>query len=542
VSAVAAKAAVVALVPGPRKPSGTATKSTKSARPRKMSPAVAARRLVAKFAPVSGELPRLWVPASEQWVDTTRGRVALDGYSFMQAVRWVVGSGCYVAARSSGNRGMDRTTLRVAQELAALSPCRPGVAFLARRLGLCARAVQYHLQMLREAGLLVYVEKGTRHRGAGARASEYALVIPPAYDAALGIRTTGEGPARRVTGIAEAGRAVVAKLGRKAARKIRAPRAAAAGSAAKTAAKPQVSGPEKAAAAVVSDLSGGVVDNSGDSTGRCTPMEGVTAGSSPELSPVVPLEAQLAGGKHDHAPSTHQEPAPTTGTDGPAAPRTPGRRTLNKVGRRFQLAAELVREVGWLAKASVPRVAWVVGEVSDAGWTCTEVAAWLATVDAPTEGARRPSGLLASRLRGVTSLPGWRTPAERDIQVEHWRDSARAAQARHADHVWNGGIWQLPVAAELAADVESAFAAIDQARDGVVDVTVHHVDDQVLKLEDLTRDQVLELRALGERDHDAVLSTVDLMGEAFARRLYTHRLVDWVLHKQRTAAPAPVAW
>ncbi|MGW0665332.1 transcriptional regulator [Streptodolium elevatio] len=526
-SAVAAEAAVVALVPGPRKPSGTSSKSKAAARPRKVSPAVAAQRLLAKFAPVSGELPRLWVPESEQTVKATRGRVTQDGYSWMQSAHWTVGSGCYVPVRSHGPRAMNATTLRLGQELAALSPCRPGVEYLARRLKMSERAVEYHLGMLREAGLLVYIEKGTRYRGKGARASEFALVIPPAYDAALGIRTTGEGPSRRATGIAEAGRELVAKLGRKASRKIRAPRATAVEPAAESSAKPQVNAPENTPAAAVADPSGGAVDNSGDSSSRCTPMEGVTAGFSPGLSLVVPLEAQLAGGTHDHAPSTHQKPA---------------RRTVNKVGRRFQLAAELVREIGWLAKASVPRVAWVVGEVSDAGWTCAQVAAWLATVDAPTEGARRPSGLLASRLRGVTGLPGWRTAAERAGQVEHWRDSARATRARHADQVWNGGIWQLPVTAELAADVESAFAAIDQARDGVDGVSVHHVDDQVLELEDLSRDQVLELRRLGEQDHDAVLSTIDLMGEDFARRLYTNRLVDWVLHKQRTAAPAPAAW
>ncbi|MEU8136533.1 transcriptional regulator [Streptodolium elevatio] len=368
------------------------------------------------------------------------------------------------------------------------------------------------------------MEKGYRRRDLRGQASEFALVIPPAYDAALGIRTTGEGPSRRVTGIAEAGRAMVAKLGRKASRKVRAPRTAATGSGTGRVEKPQVSGPETAAAEAAKDGSEGAVDNSG----RCTPMEVLTAASSPELSLGVPLEAGLASGTYDHAPSTHQDPAPTT-------PAKPARRTLNKVSRRFRLAAELVREVSWLARASVPRVAWVVREVSDAGWTCQEVAAWLATVDAPADGARRPSGLLASRLRGVTGLRGWRTAAERAGQVEHWRDSARA---RHAEHV-RSGPWQLPVTPELAADVESAFAAIDQAPDGA---TVHHVDDLVPVLEDLTRDQVVELRRLGEQDPDAVLSTIDLMGEAFARRLYTHRLVDWVLHRQRTAAPTPAAW
>ncbi|WP_345679965.1 helix-turn-helix domain-containing protein [Yinghuangia aomiensis] len=433
---------------------------------------------------------------------------------------------------------MNVTTLRVAQELAALSPCRPGVEFLARRLKMSERAVEYHLGMLRESGLLVYIEKGTRYRGKAARASEFALVIPPAYDAALGIRTTGEGPTRRMTGIAEAGRDLVARLARKASRKVRAPRTAATVPGTGPVAKPQVNVPEETLAGGETDGSGAAVDHSG----RCTPMQARTSGSSTGLSPVVPLETGLASGTHDHAPGTDTTTAPSTAAEQQTAPCEPRRRALNKVGRRFHLAAALVREISWLAKASVPRVAWVVGEVSDAGWTCAEVAAWLATVDAPAAGARRPSGLLASRLRGVTTLRGWRTAAERAVQVEHWRDSARAARARHAEHVWMSGTWQLPVTAEPAADVESAFASVDQARDGVDGATVHHVDDQVLELEDLTRDEVLQLRRLGEQDHDAVLSTIDLMGEAFARRLYTNRLVDWVLHKQRTAAPAAVAW
>ncbi|MGR6998783.1 transcriptional regulator [Yinghuangia aomiensis] len=496
-----------------------------------MTAAGAMRRLVERFAPVSGELPRVWVPASEQWVETTRGRVTQDGYSWMQSAHWVVGSGCYVPVRSHGPRAMNVTTLRVAQELAVLSPCRPGVEFLAWRLRMSERAVEYHLSMLRESGLLAYVEKGTRYRGKRARASEFALVIPPQFDAALGIRTTGEGPGRRVTGIAEAGRDLVAKLARKAARKVRAPRTAAGRSGVGSAAKQQVGAPDEAAAESVSGGIEGVVDGHP----RCTPMEAGTEGFSGAALSGVPLEAGLASGKNDHAPDEHQ--ASTAG------PRKGVRRKVNKVRRRFQLAAELIRGIGWLSQAHIPRVAWVVGEVSDAGWTPDEVTAWLAaTGDAPTAGTWRPSGLLASRLRGVTGLPGWRTAAERAEQVEHWRDSRRAARARHTDQLWMSGDWQAPTTPDLVADVESAFAAMRQLPDDIDGATVHHTDDPVPALEDLTPDQVIELRGLGMRDHNAVLSTIDLMGEVFARRLYTHRLVDWVLHQQHAAATAGVPW
>ncbi|MFZ3475940.1 hypothetical protein ACODT4_43910 [Streptomyces sp. 2.9] len=40
-------------------------------------------------------LPGLFVPEASQWLTTTSGRVALDGYSWMQAVHWVAGAGVY---------------------------------------------------------------------------------------------------------------------------------------------------------------------------------------------------------------------------------------------------------------------------------------------------------------------------------------------------------------------------------------------------------------------------------------------------------------
>ncbi|MGR6998990.1 hypothetical protein ACU686_13990 [Yinghuangia aomiensis] len=57
-----------------------------------------------------------------------------------------------------------------------------------------------------------------------------------------------------------------------------------------------------------------------------------------------------------------------------------------------------------------------------------------------------------------------------------------------------------------------------------------------------TPDQVITLRALGQRDHDAVLSMIGLTGEAFAKPLYTHRPVDWVLRRQHALATPGVSW
>ncbi len=164
--------------------------------------------------------PKLRIHAREQWASTTSGRITTDPFTWMQAVHWVVGTGAYTPDRTHGPR-MGTTTVQVAQVLAELNPCRPGVEYLTRRTGLSRRTVQYHLEMLRESGLLAYVVKGTRVRGARPRASEFVRTIPAAYDTALGIRTRGTGPTRRVIGIADEGRALVAKLAKKAARKVR---------------------------------------------------------------------------------------------------------------------------------------------------------------------------------------------------------------------------------------------------------------------------------------------------------------------------------
>ncbi|MGW7071839.1 hypothetical protein ACWGII_30745 [Streptomyces sp. NPDC054855] len=131
--------------------------------------------------------------------------------------------------RSHGPRSFGPTTLRVAQELAQLFPCRPGIEYLVRRTGLSERSVEYHLGMLREAGLLAWIVKGTRVSGGPAQASEFARVIPVEFDVVLGIRTVQRDQGapsytRAVSGIAETGREAMAKLAKKASTKVRRPR------------------------------------------------------------------------------------------------------------------------------------------------------------------------------------------------------------------------------------------------------------------------------------------------------------------------------
>lgn len=377
--------------------------------------------------------------AAQQWATTTVCRYARDSYSWMQAVHWVHGADVYVPAREHGPQ-FGETTVRIAQLLAPLAECRPSVDWIARTLKLSERTVQYHLGMLREAGLLVYVSvprwvKGERRPQ---EAAEFARVIPPTFDEALGIRTVVEEgrPAveRRPVGIAEKGRSLIGVLAEKAARKVRKKRRA--------------------------------------GRGRCTPMQVPQQGTTSPSTTTFPSEAELA-----------------SGADRPTTPKTakPHRagRKLNAVGRRHQLAGELVRRVPWMGHLRAEgraRVAWQVREVADAGWTADEVIAWLDL--GPAAGhVHRPSGFLAARLRGATTI--WATPAQRDSGRVAAADSRRTEKARHADrdHTGLNAPAQHRIADRVMAELRAGVAAYKartaaQGLDDLMPVTVPDLTDE----------------------------------------------------------------
>ncbi|MFD3680588.1 winged helix-turn-helix domain-containing protein [Streptomyces sp. NPDC058613] len=442
-------------------------------------------------------LPGLFVPAASQWLSSSAGRVALDGYSWMQAVHWVAGAGLYEPRRhrSHGPRSFGPTTVRVAQELAELFPCRPGIGYLVRRTGLSERSVEYHLQMLREAGLLAYIVRGTRVRGEAAQASEFARMIPVEFDVALGIRTvlrddTAPEYTRAVCGIAEAGRELIAKLARKASRKERKPRE-------KSSSKGAREGAEQR---VVTAVSG---------EARCTPMQVGTSGLSTAGATSLPPESKLASGQSD-------SPTPKK------VKRVP--RKLNDVGRRFQLASELIRQVPWMGRASVPRIAWILKEVSDAGWTADEVIAFLDLGDAP-ERVHRPSGFLAGRL--ATAAAQWPTTEGRARAVQAYRDSRRAEQARHQE--WEGH-WQAPTSKSVRRLV---IASIPRQQQPADDAQGEILPAQT-GIDDLDQEQRRELRAMARGEFTRgettlVTGAVDTFGQAAAERLYGADLVQRAL-------------
>ncbi|MGW5115921.1 helix-turn-helix domain-containing protein [Streptomyces noursei] len=357
-------------------------------------------------------------------------------------MHWVARANRYAPRRSHGPC-FGATTIRLARWLARLSPCRPSVSYLARRLKVSERTVQYHLAILREAGLLAYVVRGTRRRGAPPLASEFARVIPAEFDHALGIRTTGEGPMRRMTGIAERGRTEIARLARAAATRR-----------------------------------------------RCTPKKVSPVLSSPSGDTSLPPETTVVS---------------DTGI----------RQRVNRVGRRHQLARELVREVGWLARTPVPRVAWVLRHLADAGWTTSEVHAWLHLRGGTGQRVHRPSGLLATLVAGAESTLD--TPAKRAAAVDDWRDAR--LRTRQRPQQW-ASAWQSPRSPAVLRVLTPALSQSTRPDATLENPTPEH----------LTADEVQTLRetANGEfmtGETTLITAAVDAWGLPMTQRVYGAGLV-----------------
>lgn len=465
-------------------------------------------------------LPALFVSEACQWLSTTTGRVALEGYSWMQAVHWVAGSGLYKPRRhrSHGPRALGLTTVRVAQELSQLSPCRPGIEYLVRRTGLSERTVEYHLGMLREAGLLAYVVRGTRIRGAVARASEFALMVPPEFDAALGIRTvlrddTAPEYTRAACGIAEAGRELMAKLAKKATRKVRRQRT-------KSCSKASAKGARKGAEqGPVTAVSGEV---------RCTPMQVGTSAVFSAGRTCSPPEDGLAGGG-----AKSSTPKKSTKQAG-------GRRKQNKVGRRYQLAKELVQELDWLRGCAVPRIAWVARNVADAGWTVTDVRAWLHMRGEVTR-VRRGSGLLAVLLAGAETVLD--TPGKRADAIEQWRGAQEAARRHRVEQVRaraerHDGDWTGPSSYRVQREVEAAFAKVREVATGGRAVLTDHQESvpgtenmpigsgvQGLQDEEIVQARNDARQRLMMGDTSLITVAVEILGREEAEQLYGPALV-----------------
>ncbi|MEV4975609.1 helix-turn-helix domain-containing protein [Streptomyces scopuliridis] len=431
---------------------------------------------------------------AHQWISTTTGRITTDAHSWMTAVHWTGDSGLYKPTRTHGP-GWGPTTILIAKEISALKECRPGIDYLARKLKISERTVQYHLGMLREAGLLVYRTKGTRISRSVNQASVFERIIPTVFDEALGIRTmqrddTAPAYTRVPIGIAEKGRKLIGKLAKKAARKPRR----------RTRKRSDSRGP------------------------LCTPMQGGTSAFSTAGTTYSPPESKLASG--DTSSPTPQQQKPKA------------RRKLNKVGRRHQLAAEFAAIAPWCSRASHDRLSWILRHVADAGWTALEVQA-IAEDRGPliAAGVRRPTGMLAHRIKGAHLL--YTTKAQRKTAVLAWQESRAAEHARHDGY--EQGITNGRANSQSVRNI--AQKAINRTRAGLVGPVddadcdlIDTTDPEATQLEDLDRELVLGMRKDAEADPAVITSALATgMTETDARRLFTHRLVDRALTLDRLA-------
>ncbi|SHN26741.1 transcriptional regulator [Actinacidiphila paucisporea] len=339
-------------------------------------------------------------------------------------------------------------------------------------------------------------------------------MIPPAFDAALGIRTVQRHEAapdytRAVAGICETSRELMAALAKKATRKVRKPPK-----------KPAAKRSTKASVAALAENASEAGSGSKEPVsgpGRCTPMQGgsstvSTAGSTPD-----PSEDKLASGQRT---SSHPKKAKR------------GPRKLNQVGQRFSLAGELMRRVPWLRPADKARIAWVVCEVSDACWTADEVVAALDLRQEPPGGVRRASGFLSARLRGMVTMPGWTTRQQRAVQVDHRNAAVDAARKDRIQQVReqqerSESDWPAPRSAAVRREVDQllgeAFAPKPPAADteGLTELS---------GLQDLTATELADMRRtaaaeLMNGETTLISLAVECWGPAAAERIYGPGLV-----------------
>lgn len=171
-----------------------------------------------------------------------------------------------------------------------------------------------------------------------------------------------------------------------------------------------------------------------------------------------------------------------------------------------------------MGRAAVPRIAWILKDVADTGWTADQVIAFLDCGDAPGT-VHRPSGFLAGRLAGAVAL--WPTEEGRERAVQAYRDSRRAEKARHQE--WEGA-WQAPRNMAVRRMVAEAFAPQEQPSGQGESLP------ELGGVEDLSPEDVADMRVTGwgefmAGDTTLVMTTYDALGPAAAVHIFGADLV-----------------
>ncbi|MFJ5680314.1 hypothetical protein, partial [Streptomyces sp. NPDC093097] len=269
----------------------------------------------------------------DQERETTASRQLRRSDDFLDAAHHMITSGYHPKAGP--------TTLRLARIFAArMRTNREGhFAFAAdttaRALGVSRRTVMYAARVLRELGLIAYIEhgtktnilrtKGTWHPGDGYRgtATLFAAVAPPAYDAAHGRRLAGHGYHARIIGVTPHGRRrAIAEARRRATAKA----------------------------------------------ARCTPSVVITTDH---------LQPQVDGRKNNTTRKHTPRKTPTCPRR--ATPRT----TPARCAHNIAVAEQIQREIWWLHRTCSRKLAYALRPLLHANWTSHSLIAELQTWAVP---------------------------------------------------------------------------------------------------------------------------------------------------------------
>lgn len=139
---------------------------------------------------------------ARQSIDHTASRRS-GPRKWLRSVQWLIGAGLHVRANA--------TTLRIAEDLAARMDYDTGHVLyglrdMVDRLDISRSQICKHISYLRELGALAWVQHGSRTnrlaamglKGWSGTATEYAAVIPAAYDHAMGHTVIGSGYTARI--------------------------------------------------------------------------------------------------------------------------------------------------------------------------------------------------------------------------------------------------------------------------------------------------------------------------------------------------------
>lgn len=362
---------------------------------------------------------------AHQWIGRTKSRRVKTRRDWMRAVRWMV--------TSNFRPGANDVTIRVAQDIAGrMGRSKDGhVAYcqdaMVRRLQLSKRTVAKHVAILRELGLLVWVEQGSSRRnslrtrygadfrpgdGFARTATIYAPVAPRVWDDAMGRRVEGEGYWARVPGVTERGRALAVEEAREEAQpRVRIP-----------AQRPAADRPESGSALGPEPVEDPL---------PCTP--------SVQL-PKPRLTATVGGGKNyrPRGNAARLQESESTGK---------GRRPRGSTGWTPQRTAQVMGEARlvqlhtwWTQGSCVRQLAFALRPLFEAGWGWEDCARELDRWDV----FRRPrhvASYVTSEVRrrvnqGILFLPdGLITPYRQAPAAENWErhDEHYAAWKAYAD-------------------------------------------------------------------------------------------------------------